>query len=66
MTDVVQGWQIGFITPSNTDQMGTLVFCIVFQRILKPSPDPQETKALQQLPLSVTMVGCKNSLPFPK
>lgn len=65
MDSLAQGWQMGFITPPNTDQIVVSLFCIVLQRILRLSLDSQEMKTLHQLSLSTLGRNVKTALTFP-
>lgn len=61
MYSLVQGWQVGFITPPNTDQMVVSLFCIFLQRILRLSLESQKTKMLHQLSFSTLGRNVSNS-----
>lgn len=65
MYSLVQGWQVGFITPPNTDQMVVSLFCIFLQRILRLSLESQKTKMLHQLSFSTLGRNVKTALTFP-
>ena len=56
---------MGFITPSNTDQIVVSLFCIVLQRILRLSLESQEIKTLHKLSFSTLGRNVKTALTFP-